>query len=85
LGGFTDALSKIPGTGSFISQARDLQASSDAQFEMNRATGGNTPASIPGAVPVSDDRYAKPAAGIPGMKLDPQEAVKKIYPILVFQ
>jgi hypothetical protein len=91
LGGFTDAISRIPGTGSFISQARDLQAASDEQFELNRAAGDEAPDGVPtGApaaspVPIGDGRYTKPPPGIPGMKLDPQTAIKKIYPILLFQ
>jgi hypothetical protein len=77
----TNALSMIPGTGGFIQEARDLQAASNAQAEYNSRAESSAVAfsGPPGTA------EGGPVPGIPGMKIDPQEAMKKIYPILVFQ
>jgi Heterokaryon incompatibility protein Het-C len=73
----TNALSMVPGTGGFIQEARDLQAASDAQTAYNdRVEAASGPLGT---------AEGGPAAGIPGMKVDPQEVIRKIYPILQFQ
>jgi hypothetical protein len=71
----------VPGTGQFIQEARDLQAASDAQTEYNSRVESSA-AAFSGPPGTTE---GGPAAGIPGLKIDPQEAMKKIYPILVFQ
>jgi hypothetical protein len=54
----TDLLSKVPGTGNLIEEARVLQAQSDRQFEENsRAAGGNY-----GHDPYSSDPYSSSRA-----------------------
>jgi hypothetical protein len=80
LGSVTSALSMVPGTGHFIQEARDLQAASDAQTEYNDRVESAAAFSSPPAA-----AEGGPAPGIPGLKIDPQEAMKKMYPILVFQ
>jgi hypothetical protein len=81
LNSVTSALSMVPGTGQFIQEARDLQAASDAQAEYNDRVESSA-AAFSGP---SGSAEGGPTAGIPGLKLDPKEAMKKIYPILVFQ
>jgi hypothetical protein len=76
----TNALSMVPGTGGFIQEARDLQAASDAQTAYNDRVEAAAAFSGP---PGTAEGGA--AAGIPGMKIDPVEAMRKIYPILQFQ
>jgi hypothetical protein len=105
LGSLTDALGKIPGTGDFVNQARELQAESDAQmgtldramaadttfgFSSSRGLGDEPDSFVMGtradvAAGTSSGGVNIPAPGIPGLKVDPQEMLKKIYPILVFQ
>lgn len=90
----TDLLSKVPGTGNLIAEARDLQASSDAQAAVNygasrggfdddysSSRAGPTFQGPPGSV------GGPPGPGIPGMNpnMDPAAVVAKIYPILVFR
>jgi hypothetical protein len=84
LGGVTDVLSKVPGTGDFIQEARKLQAESDAQaaYNMSRAVETNTPA--PFEAPPGSSIVA-PSANIPGLNMDPQTLIKRLYPILIFQ
>ena|ERR1700744_630023 len=81
LNSVTSALSMVPGTGQFIQEARDLQAASDAQAEYNDRV--ESSAAAISSTTVTPE--GGPAPGIPGLKLDPKEAMKKIYPILVFQ
>jgi hypothetical protein len=83
LNSVTDALSMIPGTGGFIQEARRLQEESDAQTAHNASSANNGQASALQAPPGSVSGH--PAPGIPGMSMDPQEVIRKIYPILVFQ
>jgi hypothetical protein len=93
LRGLTDVLDKVPGTGNLIQEARQLQSVSDAQestlhasqgtmndpYNMNRASATSTFQGPPGTV------GGGPAPGIPGMSMDPEAVVAKIYPILVFR
>ena len=82
LGGVTDALSKVPGTGDFIKEAQRLQADSDNQAAYNSRASVNTQQTFeapPGSV------GGPPSANIPGMNMDPQQLIKRIYPILIFQ
>ncbi|KAL6168834.1 hypothetical protein ACJQWK_05202 [Exserohilum turcicum] len=88
-GGLIDALSKVPGTGDLISQARSLQASSDAQAAENARSGfGDYSSSRAGpnefdAPPGS--MGGPPGPDIPGTNTDPATIIPKIYPILVFR
>jgi hypothetical protein len=95
--GLGDLLSKVPGTGGLMDEAKRLQAMSDAQdaanhgsrgfgddYSSERASAANQPPSFqapPGSV------GGPPGPGIPGMdpNLDPQNVINKIYPILVFR
>ncbi|KFY74069.1 hypothetical protein V499_05879, partial [Pseudogymnoascus sp. VKM F-103] len=82
---FLNLLSQIPGQGSGLaSQARDLQAQSQAQEyenEATRASGGQTFQAPPGSV------GGPPGPGIPGMSpdFDAQKTIARIYPILEFR
>jgi hypothetical protein len=79
----TDLLSKIPGTGSLIQEAVDLQAASDRQAAENeRFSDGNR----------GLDDYSSSRAAAPGQtsfpappSIDVKNAVSKIYPILSFR
>jgi Heterokaryon incompatibility protein Het-C len=82
LGSVTDALSRVPGTDSFIQQARDLQAESDVQLQQMRVTEKPSGTSF---VPPGSSSSAATSISIGGVDLDPATAVKKIYPILEFQ
>jgi len=73
----------VPGTGGFIQQARQLQEESDAQTAFNASRAEISSDAAFSAPPGSAG--GPPAAGIPGINMDPQEIIKKIYPILVFQ
>jgi hypothetical protein len=74
-------LSKVPGTDGLISEARSLQEDSDRQMQYNQSRAMEMPRfdAPPGT------QGGPPGPGIPGMSLDPQAAVAKIYPILVFR
>lgn len=94
LGGLTDVLSKVPGTGNLISEARSLQATSDAQAAANagygsRAGGYDSYGSRDGAAPTFDAPPGSvggpPGPDIPGTNTDPATIIPKIYPILVFR
>ncbi|KFY12851.1 hypothetical protein V492_03629 [Pseudogymnoascus sp. VKM F-4246] len=82
---FLNLLSQIPGQGSGLaSQARDLQAQSQAQEyenETTRASGGQQFAAPPGSA------GGPPGPGIPGMSpdFDAQKTIARIYPILEFR
>ncbi|KAI9667641.1 MAG: hypothetical protein M1821_000458 [Bathelium mastoideum] len=90
--GFTDLLSKVPGTDHLCREAIDLQAASDAQARQNarggeegfadtRANEAPQFAAPPGA------QGGPPGPGVPGMSqnFDPQATIAKIYPILQFR
>ena len=104
---FTNAMSKIPGTGSFVQEAINLQAASDAQQAENDRAAASTQSYDPSYQPYGDYGGARadnaqgqttfaappgsqggpPGPGIPGYNanIDPQQAIAKIYPILVFR
>ncbi|KNG51392.1 het-c domain-containing protein [Stemphylium lycopersici] len=89
-GGLIDALSKVPGTGDLISQARSLQASSDAQAAENARSGGFGDYNSSRAGPNEFDAPpgsvgGPPGPEIPGTNTDPATIIPKIYPILVFR
>ena len=92
--GLTSLLSKVPGTGSLCQEAVSLQAASDAQaaansgggsgygggYESSRAWNPTSFAAPPGS------QGGPPGPGIPGVTTtDPQEIIRKIYPILEFR
>ncbi|OBT87542.1 hypothetical protein VE02_03741 [Pseudogymnoascus sp. 03VT05] len=83
---FLNLLSQIPGQGSGLaSQARDLQAQSQAQEyenETTRATGGQQTFQAP-----PGSAGGPPGPGIPGMSpdFDAQKTIARIYPILEFR
>jgi hypothetical protein len=79
LRGLTDVLDKVPGSGNLIQEARQLQSTSDAQESTLRASATPAFQGPPGSV------GGAPAPGIPGMSMDPEAVVAKIYPILVFR
>ena|ERR1700742_4632502 len=85
LNSVTDILGKVPGTGDFIQQARQLQSESDAQaaYNMSRAEPGVGATTSFEAPPGSTG--GPPSANIPGMNMDPATLVKRLYPILIFQ
>lgn len=100
LGGLTDVLSKVPGTGGLIQEAQALQASSDAQSAANAGQGYHSggydsygsraggPGQSGGA-PTFDAPPGSvggpPGPNIPGTNTDPATVIPKIYPILVFR
>lgn len=71
LDSFTSLLGQVPGLGGgLVSQARDLQAQSDqAEYEQQRTRAEGDPKLF----------------GYDLQSLDPQETIKKIYPILEFR
>lgn len=85
----TGLLGQVPGAGGLIQQAEQLQAHSAAQEQINtreasRDASSNVPPSFdapPGTA------GGPPGPGIPGLSqnFDPQETVRKIYPILEFR
>ncbi|KAL8825221.1 MAG: hypothetical protein Q9191_004545, partial [Dirinaria sp. TL-2023a] len=85
LSSMTGLLGQVPGAGSLIQEAGQLQAQSDAQAERNTR---DAPLSAPptfDAPPGSTG--GPPGPGIPGLSADfnPQETARKIYPILEFR
>jgi hypothetical protein len=90
----TDLLSKVPGTGDFVQEARRLQTESDAAADTLYRSGAleepgsgfndNRASAQPFQGPPGS-AGGPPAAGIPGMTMDPEMVLKKIYPILVFR
>lgn len=101
LGGLTDVLSKVPGTGGLIQEAQALQASSDAQASANAGHGYRSggyddfgsraggQGQFGGAPPTFDAPPGSvggpPGPNIPGTNTDPATVIPKIYPILVFR
>ncbi|KAF3051472.1 hypothetical protein E8E11_010810 [Didymella keratinophila] len=101
LGGLTDVLSKVPGTGGLIQEAQSLQASSDAQASANAGHGYRSGGyddfgsraggqdQFGGAPPTFDAPPGSvggpPGPNIPGTNTDPATVIPKIYPILVFR
>ncbi|USP74193.1 uncharacterized protein yc1106_01467 [Curvularia clavata] len=88
-GGLIDALNMVPGTGDLISQARSLQASSDAQAAENARSGFGDYSSSragPGQFDAPPGSVGgPPGPDIPGTNTDPAAIIPKIYPILVFR
>jgi hypothetical protein len=99
--GLIDLLSKIPGTGDLCTEARQLQAASDAEatsrgggygggyddpYTMSRASGSQAGPPPSFAAPPGS-QGGPPGPGIPGLNpnFDPSTVVPKIYPILVFR
>ena len=90
--GFTDLLSKVPGTDHLCREAVDLQAASNAQASQNTRedvggyAGGRANEAPQFAAPPGS-QGGPPGPGIPGMSpnFDPQATIKKIYPILQFR
>jgi hypothetical protein len=97
LGGVTDVLQKVPGTGDLIQEAQHLQRDSDAQsnYNMSRGADASDSQNPYGSGRASNTSFqappgsvgGPPGPGIPGMNpnMDPQAVIKKIYPILVFR
>ncbi|KAJ4380869.1 hypothetical protein N0V86_004231 [Didymella sp. IMI 355093] len=101
LGGLTDILSKVPGTGGLVQEAQALQASSDAQASANAGHGYRSGGydsfgsraggqdQFAGAPPTFDAPPGSvggpPGPNIPGTDTDPATIIPKIYPILVFR
>jgi hypothetical protein len=95
--GLGDLLSKVPGTGGLMEEAKRLQAMSDHQAASNSGARGfeddysSSRATAPGQAPSFQAPPGSvggpPGPGIPGMNpnLDPQQVIAKIYPILVFR
>jgi hypothetical protein len=96
--GLGDLLSKVPGTGGLMEEAKRLQAMSDHQAASNSGSRGldddysTSRAAAPGQGAPSfqgppGSVGGPPGPGIPGMNpnLDPQQVIAKIYPILVFR
>ncbi|KAL9067895.1 MAG: hypothetical protein Q9157_006674 [Trypethelium eluteriae] len=90
--GFTDLLSKVPGTDHLCREAVDLQAASDAQAAQNSrenegAYGGARANEVPQFAGPPGSQGGPPGPGIPGMSqnFDPQATIAKIYPILEFR
>ena len=96
--GLVSLLSKVPGTSGLCQEAQQLQAASDAQAAANRANYGGsrgfhedaystrdttTIANQPPQQPMPGGMT--PQSGIPGMSIDPQATIAKIYPILEFR
>ncbi|KAF1837254.1 Het-C-domain-containing protein [Decorospora gaudefroyi] len=97
-GGLIDALSKVPGTGDLIQQARSLQASSDAQAAANARSGiydnySSSRAGGPGGYQQPPNTFdappgsvgGPPGPNIPGTETDPATIIPKIMPILIFR
>jgi len=92
-------LSKVPGTSSLGQQARDLQEASDAQAAANVGSNGGSDRSFDRGIEsdYSNTRAFNPASYLGGSggnnsqsiqqlaQTDPQQIVKKIYPILEFR
>lgn len=79
----TDLLAKIPGTGSLIQEAQDLQRASDAQAAENERSGGYDNYSSSRAAPGQSQGVQTSFAAPP--KIDAAAAMAKIYPILSFR
>lgn len=79
----TDLLSKVPGTGSLIQEAVDLQRASDDQAAENERMGGDNRGyddyDNSRAAPGNQTSFAAPP------KIDAAAAMAKIYPILSFR
>ena len=93
LSNLTGLLSQIPGAGELSREAGDLQAASEEQERVNQsaAAGGGSSFAPP---PYTQTSFAAPPGstggppgpGVPGMgDFNPQETIKKIYPILQFR
>lgn len=92
LGSLCDLLSKVPGTGSLISEAQSLQVASDMQQatneeirgfgEDNYSTARESNYSIPGFQADAGDQ----SAALQNLRdIDPEAVIRKIYPILAFR
>lgn len=95
--GLTDLLRQVPGTGGLVQEAIDLQKASDAQAAENQrveATQGSADSYAPygneyGATKVNEPGtqafQGPPKPAVPGTNIDPQQAIAKIYPLLLFR
>lgn len=82
-------LGKIPGTGGLIQEANQLKAESDAEAARNANSGYGGGYSSSRADPTFDAPPGSvggpPGPNVPGTNIDPQAAIKKIYPLLEFR
>lgn len=82
-------LGKIPGTGGLIQEANNLKAESDAEAARNANSGYGGGYSASRAGPTFDAPPGSvggpPGPNVPGTNIDPQAAIKKIYPLLEFR
>jgi len=92
LGGLCDLLSKVPGTGNLISEAKNLQDASDAQQSANQSVGClnddafSTTRASHFAIPGFQAGVGDPSATLQNLQnLDPEAVIRKIYPILSFR
>ena len=101
LSAMTDLLGQLPGMGgSLCAEAEELKRSSDAQEMVNQGRGGyndinrdipragafNSGGGISGAFAAPPGSVGgPPGPNIPGLDINPQETIKKIYPILEFR
>lgn len=90
LGDLTGLLSMVPGTGDLARQAEELQRDADQQSSFNAQQGAYS--STRGVDGGSTDRAFNPMSMLGGaggnaqnIPTDPQEIVKRIYPILQFR
>lgn len=79
LNDLTGLLSKVPGVGDLTREAEDLQRDSDQQSALNVSTGLQS-----GQPPINVKPTTGGGSGITPTT-DPQEIIKKIYPILQFR
>ena len=79
---FIGLLSQVPGTGGLAREAESLQEASSQQAVENtmRANNVNTTFDAPPGA-----QGGPPGPVIPGTNIDPQETLRKIYPILQFR
>ncbi|QIW98722.1 hypothetical protein AMS68_004240 [Peltaster fructicola] len=87
LSGLTDLLSQVPGTSGLIQEAMELQRASQSQEQENSrgmSTGYDDNYSSSRAEPSSMFGGASKISGV-NVNVDPQEAIKKIYPLLAFR
>lgn len=92
LGSLNHLLSKVPGTGHLSQQAENLQRDADQQAALNASMGLQTGQASQGFNQTMNQTSqtmpaagATPAAGGITMTSDPEEIIRKIYPILQFR
>lgn len=87
-GGGSDLISllaKVPGTGGLIQEANDLKAASDAEAARQAGGGYSASRADPTFAAPPGSEGGPPGPNVPGTDIDPQAAIKKIYPILAFR